>query len=166
MVTRPPGLGFAILPKDFAMAFGYVGPPTNDYALHLFYIRHSLYNIPGDDNEKNIGHTRTSDFRTWKDSPNNPPDTMAVHVEAGTYEDLHVWAPSIVHPEGLNYFMFYTAVQLEGTLQNQRIAFRISADLDDWSSKDRDTVLSVSQVPWAARFRRATHRASSSGIRL
>jgi len=154
LLPPPPNFGFAILPKDFAFAFGFVGPPTNKYAFHLLYIRRSLYNIPGDENEKNIGHTWTTDFITWKDSPNNPPDTVALTVRAGKFDELHVWAPTIVQ-RGPTFWMYYTGVRIEENppgvfRRNQRIGVATSTDLNTWTPVDA-VVLSAPQIPWASR---------------
>jgi hypothetical protein len=43
----------AIQPKDLAWTRGFVDFSSNKFAVHLFYIRHSFYNILEDNNEKN-----------------------------------------------------------------------------------------------------------------
>jgi hypothetical protein len=71
----------AIQPKDFAFAGGFVDQSSNRYALHFFYIRHSYYNIPADNNEKNIGHTWTLDFNSWHPNPTDYDSPQSAHRE-------------------------------------------------------------------------------------
>jgi hypothetical protein len=134
----------AIQPKDLAFARGFIDQASSKLALHLFYIRHSFYNIADDDNEKNIGHTWTTNLNTWVPSQ---PDTMALETRPGKFDDLHVWAPSIVQL-GPKFHMFYTGVRNEGGRRNQRIGVATSTDLNTWSPEDA-VVMTAPQVPWA-----------------
>jgi hypothetical protein len=140
---------------------------TNRYAMHLFYTRHNYwYYQPPDDqtkwhpefDEKRLGHVWSSDFVSWHapcrpSSPCTPcndiADTCALEVRPGMFDEFHVWAPTIVHPPGPTYYMFYTGVQkdLSGR-ENQRIGVARSTDLDNWTQADAP-VLSVPQIPWA-----------------
>ncbi len=149
----PPGLGYTILPKDFSFAPGFVDTTTNRYALHLFYIRHSLYTLPDDSKERNIGHAWSSDFVSWHGpAAGDKPDTTALVVRPGMFDALHVWAPTIVHPPGPTFYMFYTGVGHEqiapGVFRNhQRIGVATSTDLNTWTPADT-VVLSAPQIPW------------------
>jgi sucrose-6-phosphate hydrolase SacC (GH32 family) len=117
---------------------------TNRFAVHLFYIRHSFYKISDDNNEKNIGHTWTTNLNTWG---LNPPDTAALAVRPGKFDALHVWAPTIVK-RGPTFFMFYTGVRDDGGKQHQRIAVATSTDLNTWTRADT-VVLSAPMIRWA-----------------
>lgn len=147
VLPPPPTDEYAIQPKDFAFARGFVDESTNRYALHLFYIRRSLYAMPADANEKNIGHTWTTDFNTWHP---NPTDTMALTVRPGKFDELHVWAPTIVQ-RGPTFHMLYTGVQkdLEGK-NHQRIGLATSTDLNTWTPGNAP-VFTSPQVPWASK---------------
>ena len=131
----PPPLplhAYAIQPEDFSFTRGFVDSTTNRYALHLFYIRRSYYDMPADSNTKNIGHIWTSDFSDWHGpTPEDKPDTVALHVRPGKFDELHVWAPSIVQL-GLTYHMFYAGVRTENGRNNQRIGVATSTNLNDW----------------------------------
>ncbi len=153
----PPLHGFTIQPKDFAFARGFVDESSNRYALHLFYIRHNNWYYEGppqewrpDLDEKNIGHIWTTDFETWK-GPGGPnqPDTTALAVRPGKFDEFHVWAPTIVQ-RGPLFHMFYTGVRNEGGKEHQRIGVATSYDLNTWSPGDT-VVLSAPQVPWASK---------------
>jgi predicted GH43/DUF377 family glycosyl hydrolase len=148
LLPPPPQHGYTIQPKDFAFTRGFVDQSSNRYALHLFYIRHSYYNIPEDDNEKNIGHAWTTDFNAWHGpTPEDKPDTVALTVRQGKFDELHVWAPSIVQL-GPKFYMFYTGVRNEQGKRHQRIGVATSYDLDTWTPADT-VVLSAPDVPWA-----------------
>jgi len=149
LLPPPPGRHFTIQPRDFALVRGFVDPSTNRYTLHLFYIRHSYYNIPADANERNIGHAWTTDFNGWYGPAGlNQPDTVALTARAGKFDELHVWAPTIVQ-RGSMFYMFYTGVRsdVQGGPQHQRIGVATSADLVTWTPSD-DPVLTAPQIPW------------------
>jgi len=136
----------AIQPKDLAWARGFVDSVSNRFALHLFYIRHSLYVIADDVNERSIGHTWTTDLNTWGLSP---ADTAALTARAGKFDELHVWAPTIVN-RGPTFHMFYTGVRQENGRNNQRIGVATSTDLNTWTPED-DVVLTSPDVLWATK---------------
>lgn len=144
VLPPPPTHEYAIQPKDFAFIRGFVDESTNRYALHLFYIRHSLYVMPADANEKNIGHTWTTDFNSWHP---NPTDTTALTVRPGKFDDLHVWAPTIVQ-HGPTFYMFYTGVRNESGKRHQRMGVATSTDLNTWTPSD-NVALTAPDVPWA-----------------
>lgn len=161
LVQPPPtGLGYAIQPKDFAFTPGFVDPTTNRYALHLFYIRHSYYTMPADSNERNIGHAWSSDFVSWHGpATGDKPDTLALRVRAGKFDARHVWAPTIIHPPGPYYYMFYTGVGTDGGKGHQRIGFARSTDLNTWAQSDT-VVLSAPQIPWVKKNPNVTYGGS------
>jgi hypothetical protein len=146
----PPFHGYTIQPKDFSFTRGFVDPSSSQYALHLFYIRHNYwYDQPGANgalNEKNFGHTWTTDFNSWHP---NPTDTTSVKARPGKFDELHVWAPTIV-PNGPIFHMFYTGVRNEGGRQNQRIGRATSTDLNTWTQGDAP-VLTSPDIPWASK---------------
>ena len=152
LFPAPGTLGFTIQPKDFAFAKGFVDQTSDRFALHLFYIRHNYwYDVfpPQHDlNEKNIGHIWTTDFNSWfGPSGLNKPDTVALAVRTGKFDELHVWAPTIVQ-NGPVFHMFYTGVRQEDVGQHQRIGVATSTDLITWTPED-DVLLTAPQVPWA-----------------
>jgi beta-fructofuranosidase len=111
----------------------------------LFYIRHNLWpNLDEDLNEKNLGHTWTTDFNSW-----SAPDTAALSVRPGKFDELHVWAPSIVQ-RGPTFWMFYTGVRNEGGHRHQRIGVATSTDLVTWTAGD-SIALSAPQISWASK---------------
>lgn len=150
LLVPPPGHGYAIQPKDFAFTRGFVDQSSNRFALHLFYIRHSYYNIPGDANEKNIGHIWTTDFNSWYGPGGlNEPDTVALSVRSGKFDELHVWAPTIVQ-RGPTFWMYYTGVRNESGRRNQRVGVATSTDLNAWTPADA-VVLSSPDIQWASK---------------
>jgi hypothetical protein len=143
LLPPPPGESFAVLPKDFTFAGGFVDPASDRFALHLFYTRHSLY--PGAGTERNIGHMWSTDFQTW-----SAPDTAALAVRPGAFDRLHVWAPTIVQ-RGPIFYMFYTGVDLTPAgKEHQRIGVATSADLETWTAAAAP-VLTSPQIAWAAK---------------
>lgn len=143
-LAPPPGLGFAIQPKDFAFVRGFVDDFSDRFALHLFYIRRSYYNIPADSNEKRLGHTSTTDFNSWA-----PADTSFFEVRQGMFDALHVWAPTIVQ-RGPTFHMFYTGVRSDvpSGPQHQRIGLATSTDLNIWTrSASHPPVLACDRIP-------------------
>jgi hypothetical protein len=159
--TPPPLHGYTIQPKDFAFAPGFVDTATHRYALHLFYIRHNYwydayYDQNGyhpaqpDLNEKNIGHVWISDstFTSWHGpAPGDKPDTVALRSRAGKFDELHVWAPTIVR-RGPTFYVFYTGVRNEGGRMNQRIGVATTTDLDSLTPADAP-VLTAPEIPWS-----------------
>lgn len=142
----PSGHGYTIQPKDLAFVRGFIDTTSDRFALHAFYIRKNYWysTAQNDLNEKNIGHTWTTDFTTWFPTPT---DTTALTVRPGKFDELHVWAPTIVQ-RGPTFLMFYAGVRSEGGRQNQRIGVATSSDLNTWTQEDAP-VLTVADVPWA-----------------
>lgn len=148
VLPPPPGHGYTIQPKDFAFTRGFVDESSNRYALHLFYIRQSYYNMPADSNSRNLGHIWTTDFNSWYGPEGlNKADTTAIVARLGKFDELHVWAPTIVQ-HGPTFWMFYTGVRKEGGKQHQRIGVATSTDLITWMQADT-VVLSCPKIPWA-----------------
>jgi hypothetical protein len=151
----PPLHGYTIQPKDFAFARGFVDVPSSQFALHFFYIRHNYWYHPPlpapqhpELDEKNIGHIWTTDFESWYGPDGlNKPDTVALAVRPGKFDEFHVWAPTIVQ-HGPDFWMFYTGVRNEGGKQHQRIGRATSTDLVTWTPAD-DPVLTAPEIPWA-----------------
>jgi hypothetical protein len=154
----PSPLGFTIQPKDFAFTKGFVDQTTNRFALHIFYIRKNLWYTPAqnDLDEKRLGHAWTTDLNSWFGPAGpNRPDTLFFEVRTGKFDDLHVWAPSIVQ-RGPTYYMFYTGVRNEAGKRHQRIGVATSTDLITWSRADT-VVLSAPDVPWAKKDPQVTY---------
>jgi beta-fructofuranosidase len=139
--VTPPGAWVSMQPKDFAFIHA-----LSRY--HLFYIRRRM--IAGTDStEKNLGHAWSTDLQTWHWSQ-LPRDTSVLDVRDGTWDDYHVWAPSIVAKDGA-FHMFYTGVKLaDDGKQHQQIGVATSLDLDNWT-RPSQPVLSVVDVPWASK---------------
>lgn len=150
VLPPPPGHGYTIQPKDFSFTRGFVDASSNRYALHLFYIRQTYYNIPDDDKTKNLGHIWTTDFNSWYGPDGlNRADTTAIVARPGKFDELHVWAPTIVQ-HGPTFWMFYTGVRNQNGKQHQRIGRATSTDLITWTQAD-DVVLTAPDVPWASK---------------
>ena len=82
-------------PKDFTMV-------KKDGVFHLFYIRRDV-TIPMEDSENDLGHAVSTDLYSWTQLP------PVLHVRSDSWDNRHVWAPSIVERDGV-YYMFYTGV--------------------------------------------------------
>jgi hypothetical protein len=145
----PPWVPRTTQPKDFAMVRGYTDQALRGYTIHLFQIRKNMwYSAEQNDlNEKNIGHIWTTDFHSWYGPGGlNRPDTTAVLVRPGRFDELHVWAPSIVRT-GPIFHMFCTGVRNESGRRNQRIGVATSTDLMTWTQEDA-VVLTAPNIPW------------------
>jgi len=164
--------GYTIQPKDFAFARGFVDAPSHRFALHLFYTRENYwYYQPPDTpqrwqpdlDSKNIGHIWTTDFNSWYGPCDssclaipcgglNRPDTCALSVRAGKFDELHVWAPTIIQKgiENPTFYMFYAGVRNENGRKNQRIGVATSFDLNKWTPSEAP-VLSSADILWASK---------------
>ncbi len=157
LLSPPSPLGYEVQPKDFSFTYGYVDSTTNRYALHLFYIRHNYwYYQPPESSqkwhpeldEKNLGHTWTSDFVSWHGpATGDKTDTTGIKVRFGKFDSLHVWAPTIVRPPGPTFYLFYTGVGTDGGKQHQRIGVATSNDLNIWTQRDAP-VLTAPDILW------------------
>jgi hypothetical protein len=129
-------------PKDFAL----VCTPGK---LHCIYIRHNTWpHLPDSLDERAFGHRWTSDWVTWSQDP-APSDTTVLTTRDGTWDDSHVWSPSIVQ-QGLAFYMFYTGVHddPETGFRVQQIGLARSFDLSHWT-RNGPPVFTVGAVPWA-----------------
>jgi hypothetical protein len=130
-------------PRDFA----FVVTPGK---LHCIFIRYNHTGVLESQNERNFGHRWTSDFVTWHQDL--PADSSILSVSDGaSWEDSHVWAPTIVQ-QGLTYYMFYTGVH-ENTstgFLEQQMGLARSTDLSHWT-RNGPPVLSEGVIPWADR---------------
>lgn len=159
-LTPPPGLGFAIQPKDFAFVRGFVDDFSNRFALHLFYIRKNMWytSAQNDLNEKRLGHSWTTNFNSW-----TLADTTFFEVRPGKFDQLHVWAPTIVQ-RGPMFWMFYTGVRIEDGKRHQRIGVATSTDLNTWTRAD-EPVLTAPEVPWAKKDPQGSPYAGAQQLR-
>lgn len=135
-----------VSPKDFAFVYNTVPTATPGVwrgLYHLIYIRR----LPNGD-EFTLGHAWSSDLQNWTS------DRYAFTTGGlGKWDELHVWAPSIVQNGNL-YQMFYTGV--DGA-NNQRIG-RVTTPLLDttntvWS--DRKLVYAADSTSWVVRHPQA-----------
>ena len=122
-------------PKDFALI-------KKDGVYHLFYIRRNT-NLSAAQTEIDFGHAISPDLYNWTQQPPVLP------VRPGSWDNAHVWSPSIVLQNGV-YTMFYCGVaNTPGVFNNfQRIGLATSTDLYNWTRFDQP-VFSCDQVPWA-----------------
>jgi hypothetical protein len=137
----------ALLPKDFAFI------DAGD-AWHIFYTRqYGTPNYTDRTNTRRIGHAVSTDqhLSSW-----TIVDRSEIQVREGrVWDNLHVWAPSIVR-QGITYYMFYTGVQLDTLEQDpqlktseiQRIGIATSVDLNNWA-QDAEPVYFNKKTSWA-----------------
>ncbi len=127
--------GLPIRPKDFTLV-------KHEGLYHLFYIRHNLY-LPDDTTEVDLGHAVSPDLWTWQQLP------PVLHVRDSSWDQTHVWSPSIVEQDGV-FYLFYTGVisQPGSYSTYQRIGVATSADLMQWNPMDLP-VYSCPQVSWS-----------------
>src|SRR5262249_14114447 len=109
----------------------------------FFYIRHNDL-LPSWATEVDFGHAVSTDLNHWTQLP------PVLGVEPGGWENLHVWAPHVVHWGDL-WWMFYTGVtDLPGQFSDtQRIGVAVSSDLMTWSRVGTGPVWSSAGAPWA-----------------
>ncbi len=126
--------GTPLRPKDFALV-------KREGYYHLFYILNSAAQFP-DQTENSFGHAISPDLYHWTQLP------PVLKVSALDWDNLHVWAPSVVQQDGL-WWMIYTGVTLDGTYnRTQRVGLAVSPDLTTWTRVDTP-VWDATQVPWA-----------------
>ena len=120
--------------KEFALVF-------DGERFHVFYIRNS-YNLPPDSTEIDYGHAVSYDLSNWTQLDPILP------VRPGSWDNLHVWSPTIVKRDS-TWFLFYAGVtHVPGVYERfQRIGLATSTDLMNWTRLDQP-VLGCSQVPW------------------
>ncbi len=130
MLAEPP-----YRPKDFTVV-------KKDGRFHIFYIRHDITKA-SPLTERDFGHAVSADMYTWSQLPGVIP------VRDTNWDNLHVWAPSIVELDGV-YYMFYTGVTERPGAPGveQRTGLATSTDLMSWNRLD-DPIYSCRDVPWA-----------------
>lgn len=112
---------------------------------HLFYIRENLGIVSeSDSNAIDLGHAVSTNLMNWTHLP------PVMHTRADKWDNLHVWAPSIVERSGTHY-MFYTGVTKVPFNYEwfQRLGVATSTDptLTQWTRGDAP-LYSCYQVPW------------------
>jgi hypothetical protein len=122
-------------PKDFTMI-------KKDGLYHLFYIRRNV-TLPMAETERDFGHAVSADLYNWQQL------APVITVRDSSWDNQHVWAPSVIERDGV-YYLFYTGVGDVPGLYNsyQRIGVATSTDLMTWDRFD-PPIYSCDQVPWA-----------------
>ena len=122
-------------PADFAVAH-HAGRE------HFFYIERRLQEgtpfFPG--HEIYFGHASTGDFFEWQ--VHDP----VMLIRPGTWEDGHVWAPSILR-EGDEYVMCYTGLN---RAMSQDLGLASSRDMFDWRRWETNPISPLAKAEWAA----------------
>ena len=111
--------------KDFAFIYA-------KGRFHVFYIRHQL-DVPNDSTENDLGHAIWSAGRGWTQL------APVLHVRPDNWDNLHVWAPSIIYDDSTStWFMYYTGVTRVPYDYSwyQRIGVATSQDLSHWTRYD------------------------------
>ena len=125
-------------PKDFTLV-------KKDGYYHVFYILNSG-SASASKTEVSFGHAMSADLYHWGQLP------PVLKVDTLGWDNLHVWAPTVVERDGL-YWMLYTGVSsVPGQYNNtQRMGLAVSADLMTWNRVETDAgpVFAATQVPWA-----------------
>lgn len=122
-------------PKDFTMI-------KKDGLYHLFYIRRNV-TLPQAETEMDFGHAVSADLYNWQHL------APVLTVRDSAWDNLHVWAPSVIERDGV-YYLFYTGVSSAPGQYNsyQRMGVATSTDLTTWNRVD-PPIYSCDQVPWA-----------------
>jgi len=126
---------FPYRPKEFAFIYA-------QGLFHLFYIRHAMNVVHDDSTEIDFGHAVSQDLMNW--TQRDP----ILHVRPGSWDDLHVWAPSIIRQDG-TYYLYYAGVTRVPYAYSwyQRIGVATSEDLETWTRYDAP-VYGGNQAPW------------------
>jgi predicted GH43/DUF377 family glycosyl hydrolase len=120
-------------PKEFAFIYA-------DGLFHLFYIRHDMLAPHPDSTEVDFGHAVSQNLVDW--TQRDP----ILHVRPGAWDDLHVWAPTVIRQDGV-YYLYYTGVTNYPGTWYQRTGLATSTDLDNWQRYDAP-VFEGNKVPW------------------
>lgn len=122
-------------PKEFAFIY-------DQGVFHIFYMRHNR-SVTDDETELDIGHAVSTDLFNWTQLDS------VMHVQPGTWDSSHVWAPTIIKRNG-TWYMFYAGVANQPYPWNwyQKLGVATSTDLMHWTHYD-EPVWSGNQVPWA-----------------
>ena len=133
-----------------AQGFRPIGGQVADFAairgpdgrLHVFYIERRLQEgtpfYPG--HEIYLGHASTADLLTFE------VHEPVMLVRPGTWEEAHVWAPSIIKHDG-RYVMAYTGLNRH---LSQDIGLAASRDLFDWQRLEGNPLGLARGKSWAA----------------
>jgi hypothetical protein len=126
--------GSPVRPKDFALA-------KRDGYYHVFYILNRAGSSPAT-NELALGHAISGDLYHWTQLPE------VLHSESTSWNNSHVWAPSIVYRDSLYWMLFTGTTKLAGEYNDtQRMGLAVSSDLMTWNRVEYP-VFSATQVPW------------------
>lgn len=139
LAARPTAASFVapgspIRPKDFALV-------KQDGYYHVFYILNRA-GVAATANEVALGHAISPDLYHWTQLPE------VLHSDSASWNNSHVWAPSIVRKDGL-WWMLYAGTTLTAGKYNdtQRMGLATSPDLMTWTRVEHP-VFSATQVPW------------------
>lgn len=117
------------------------GVAEKDGRYHFYYIERRLQEgtpfYPG--NEIYLGHASTADFLDW-----HVHDPVML-IRPGTWEEAHVWAPSLLHHSG-RYVMAYTGINRH---ISQDIGLAFSDDLFQWERDPRNPISPCKGKDWA-----------------
>jgi hypothetical protein len=145
-------LALGVLPGRFAHASWMIpGSPwrPKDSALikkdglyHIFFIRNDV-SLPYDQTERDLGHAVSKDLWIWTQLPGVVP------VRDASWDQSHIWAPSIVEQDGV-YYLFYTGVRdVPGNYAMfQQTGLATSTDLMTWNQLEAP-IYSCADVPWS-----------------
>jgi hypothetical protein len=127
--------GTPVRPKDFAIVKDASG------TFHVFYILNTA-GLQNTANEVELGHATSPDLYHWTQQP------RILHTVDWSWDNSHIWAPSIVYCDSL-WWMFFTGTtrlpyQYEDT---QRMGLAVSSDLYDWS-RFETPIFAAPQVSW------------------
>lgn len=134
-------------PKDFAFVY-------TPGKFHIIYIRHNAWErnhgglpVPESVNEVEFGHQWTSNWIDWNGT--YPRDTTVLKVTGTTWDNYHVWAPTVIQ-HGLSFYMYYTGVHFEAPNRStQGICLARSTDLDNWTREATPVWTCDSVGTWA-----------------
>jgi hypothetical protein len=109
---------------------------------HFFYIRQSLKE-PFDSTTVDLGHATTTNFLAWQEH-----DSI-LHVRPDNWDNLHIWAPTIVRRGDVWYLLYGAVTNQPGVYAyHQRIGLAWSTDLFNWNRFDQP-VWECADVPWS-----------------
>jgi hypothetical protein len=124
-------------PKEFAFVYDY-----DACLFHLFWMRHNDALAPKD-TELDFGHAVSTDLYNWTQLDS------VMHVQPGTWDSSHVWAPTIIRRDGVWYMFYAGVVDVPYAWPwYQRIGVATSTDLMTWTHYD-EPVYTGNMVPWA-----------------
>ena len=135
-----------IRPKDFAFFYDYRGH------WHLIYIRHNNFQSIDDLNETKFCHVWSNDLANWTASANFSvlQDTTSFQKgPSGSWDALHVWAPSLLQVGGTTY-MFYTGV--DGS-HNESIGYASTSNLTQTNvvwNRQSSPMFTNNEATWVA----------------